>query len=309
MKIYYDFTPSVCQSAVALGNFDGLHIGHQKVIAQAVQGEKRGLMPTVLTFDDNLIKNLDGSPCERIITSEYKSHLLEQLGVRQLYILPFLSVKDMTAEEFVKSVLIDVCKAKEACCGFNFTFGRGGTAGSRVLADLCAARGLSTAVADAVLAGGTPVSSTRIRGLISAGRAEDAAKLLGRPFCFISPVLRGRRIGHTLGTPTVNQAVPDDFIKPKYGVYVSKVYLKNGKTYCGVTNVGVKPTVGSNTVLVETWMPDYHGPEIYGETIRTDLMKFLRPERKFSGLEELKSQILLNAEQAKEFFKNSKNPL
>lgn len=302
MKVYYDFTHSETDSAVALGNFDGLHIGHQKVILQAAKCAKHGLTPTVLTFSGNNCKNAPGKPCGEIITLEYKIKLLEQMGIKHVYVIPFRSVKDMTAEDFVTSVLIDVCRAKETSCGFNFTFGRGGTAGSGDLSAICSQYGIESNVAEAVLSGGTPVSSTRIRGLIAEGRVDEAAKLLGRPFCFLSPVIRGRRIGHSLGTPTANQEIPAGFVKPKYGVYVSRVYLK-GKSYCGVTNIGVKPTVGSDCVLSETWMPDYTGGEIYGETIRTDIMKFLRPEKKFSGLDELKKQILINGGQAEDFFK------
>ena len=302
MKVYYDFTHSDGNSAVALGNFDGLHKGHQKVISQAVECAKSGLVPTVLTFSGNDCKNTPGKPCGEIITMEYKISLLERTGVKQLYVIPFLSVKDMTAEEFIKSVLIGVCSAKETSCGFNFTFGRGGKAGSGTLSNLCSRYGIENNVANAVLCGGAPISSTRIRGLIAEGRVDEAEKLLGRPFCFLSPVIRGKRIGHSLGTPTANQEIPAGFIKPKYGVYVSRVYLKD-KSYCGVTNIGVKPTVGSDCVLAETWMPDYTGGEIYGETIRTDLMRFLRPEKKFSGLDELKKQIIINAGQAEDFFK------
>lgn len=304
MKVYYDFTPSEDNSAVALGNFDGLHKGHQKVILQAVGCGSHGLIPTVLTFSGNNCKNAPGKPCGEIITMEYKINLLDKWGIKQLYVIPFQSVRNMAAEGFVTSVLINVCKAKETSCGFNFTFGRGGSAGSGTLSNICSHYGIENNVAEAVLSGGKPISSTRIRGLISGGRVDEAAKLLGRPFCFISPVIRGRRIGHSLGTPTANQEIPAEFIKPKYGVYVSRVYLK-GKSYCGVTNIGVKPTVGSDRVLAETWMPDYTGGEIYGETIHTDIIKFLRPEKKFSGLDELKKQILINAGQAEDFLKKN----
>ncbi len=302
MKVYCDFTHSEGESAVALGNFDGLHKGHQKVILQAAECAKRGLEPTVLTFSGNTCKNSPEKPCGEIITMEQKISLLERMGIKQLYVLPFISVKDMTAEEFVTSVLSGVCKAKETSCGFNFTFGRGGTAGSGALAELCARRGIESSVAGAVISGGKPISSTRIRRLIAEGRVGEAAELLGRPFCFVSPVVRGNRIGSSLGTPTANQKVPPEFVKPKYGVYASRVYL-NGKYYCGVTDIGLKPTVGSDRVLVETWMPDYAGGDLYGKTIRTEILKFLRPEKKFSGLGELKKQILINAEQSRDFFK------
>lgn len=301
MKVYYDLTPSAGDSAVALGSFDGLHVGHRKVIASAVSGKGQGLLPTVLTFAANPLADLGGRPGGEIITQEQKIALLEEFGVEQLYILRFAAIKNLPPEEFVDEVLVKVCRAKEVCCGFNFTFGCGGRAGSEALAVLCAQRGIRAEVTGAVLSGGEPVSSTRIRGLIAAGDMAGAAELLGRPYGYCSAVQHGRRLGRELGTPTLNQAIPQDFVLPRFGVYASRVVIGD-KAYVGVTNVGVKPTVGSASALAETWMPGYSGGDLYGRTVRVDLMQFLRPERKFSGLDELKMEIIKNGEQAKEYF-------
>lgn len=304
MKVYYDLVPAAGDSAVALGSFDGLHIGHKKVISTAVEAKKQGLVPTVLTFAHNPLTDLGGSAGGEIITQEQKIDLLEKFGVEQLYILKFSAVKDLSAEEFVDRILAGVCRAKEVCCGFNFTFGCGGKGDSAMLSRLCAERGIKTAVTHAVLLDGEPVSSTRIRSMIANGEVDEAARLLGRPYGYILPVLHGRRLGRELGTPTLNQAVPKDFVLPRFGVYVSRVFF-GGAWYCGVTNVGIKPTVGSPSVLAETWLTDYSGPDIYGETVRVDLVQFLRPEHKFSGLDELKAEILKNGEQAKEYFRKN----
>ena len=304
MKVYYDLVPAAGDSAVALGSFDGLHIGHKKVISTAVEAKKQGLVPTVLTFAHNPLTDLGGSAGGEIITQEQKIDLLEKFGVEQLYILKFSAVKDLSAEEFVDRILAGVCRAKEVCCGFNFTFGCGGKGDSAMLSRLCAERGIKAAVTHAVLLDGEPVSSTRIRSMIANGEVDEAARLLGRPYGYILPVLHGRRLGRELGTPTLNQAVPKDFVLPRFGVYVSRVFF-GGTWYCGVTNVGIKPTVGSPAVLAETWLTDYSGPDIYGETVRVDLVQFLRPEHKFSGLDELKVEILKNGEQAKEYFRKN----
>jgi riboflavin kinase/FMN adenylyltransferase len=301
MKVYHDLTTSVQNTAVALGNFDGLHLGHQKVISSAVAQKAQGLSPTVLTFAANPLTDLGGRAGGEIITQEQKIDLLGQLGVEQLYILNFAEVKDFTPEEFVNQILVRVCCAKTVCCGFNFTFGCGGRANSQTLSRLCAERGIHTQVAGAVLFDGEPVSSTRIRSLIANGDVDEAAELLGRPYGYHSEVQHGRRIGRTLGTPTLNQAIPKDFVLPLFGVYVSKVIL-NGHEYIGVTNVGINPTVGASCARAETWMPDYHGPDFYGETVQVNLIKFLRPEVRFSGLDELKTAILMDGEQAREFF-------
>lgn len=301
MKVYYDLTPAAGDSAVALGSFDGLHLGHRKVIASAVSAKGQGLLPTVLTFAANPLADLGGRPGGEIITQEQKIALLEEFGVEQLYILRFAAIKDLSPEEFVDEVLVKVCRAKEVCCGFNFTFGCGGKANSETLVGLCAQRGIRAEVAGAVLSGGEPVSSTRIRRLIAAGDMTGAAELLGRPYGYCSAVQHGKRLGRELGAPTLNQAIPQNFVLPRFGVYASRVIIGD-KAHVGVTNVGVKPTVGSPSALAETWMPDYSGADLYGATVRVELMQFLRPERKFSGLDELKVEIIKNGEQAKDYF-------
>lgn len=298
MKLFYDLTPSEEDCAVALGNFDGLHLGHQRVLSLALQGAENGLAPAVLTFDT--------APAGgRIFPQKRKVEILERFGFRKLYLLHFESLRDMTAQAFVREVLAGVCRAKKACCGFNFTFGRGGKAGSAELARLCAPLRIEAAVAPPVLAGGAPVSSTRIRGLIAAGRVDEAARLLPCPFGYETPVLPGRHLGRRLGAPTLNQPLPEELVRPKFGVYVSAVYF-DGAAHCGVTNVGVRPTVGAPAALAETWMPDYAGADLYGRTVRVDLLRFLRPERRFAGLPELRAAILRNGRQAREYF--SKNP-
>lgn len=307
MRVFETLTPSAGESAAALGNFDGVHLGHRKVLSLAVRGRERGLIPTVLTFAENPLEDLGGASGGRLLPQEEKIRLLEELGIEQLYILRFREIRDLSAEEFVDRVLIGVLNAKEACCGFNFTFGRGGTADSRVLSALCAERGIGVSIAGAVLLDGTPVSSTRIRGLIENGRVDEAARLLGRPFGYRSPVLRGRRLGHKLGTPTANQALPRGFVVPRFGVYASTAEA-GGREYPGVTNVGVKPTVGADEPNLETWMPDYRGGDLYGRPLAVRLFKFLRPERRFSGLEELKGEILRDGGRMREFFRRNPAP-
>lgn len=296
MIIYRDLSSPGEKSAVALGMFDGLHIGHRKVIALAAEGSARGLVPTVLTFSA-MPKSLGASGGELLPEAE-KIRLLEEMGIRQLYLLPFESVRNISAPDFVRSVLKNICRAEEACCGFNFTFGRGGTAGSAELRRLCAECGIGVSVAPAVLADGEPVSSTRIRALLRDGDAENAARLLGRPFAFCSEVVSGQRLGRRLGTPTLNQAVPPGSVLPRFGVYASAAEV-GGKLWCGVSNVGVHPTVGALPAAVcETWMPEYAGPELYGVPVRVGLLRFLRPEKKFPDLQSLQAEILKNGEQA-----------
>lgn len=300
MIINRELRPSELPSAIALGSFDGLHRGHRKVISLALAGAEQGLAPTVLTFEENPKAGAHGFG-GMLLPEQEKIRLLEKMGIAQLYLLSFDSIKGLAPQEFVSGVLAGVCKARLACCGFNFTFGRGGTAGSVDLRRLCGPLGIETTVAGAVLAEGEPISSTRIRRLLEEGRADEAARLLGRPFGYESPVLAGRKLGRRLGAPTLNQAVPQELVRPKFGVYVSAVSF-GGTITCGVTNVGVKPTVGSDAVLAETWMPGYGGPDLYGQTVRVDLLNFLRPERKFGSLGELSEEIRRNGAQAEQYF-------
>lgn len=301
MNVFRTLEPSAGDSAVALGNFDGLHIGHQKVISLALDGATDGLLPTVFTFEENPLVDLVGGAGGRLQTQDEKIGFLRSMGVRQLYMLDFRSVKDLSAEEFVEHVLIKCMRAKKVCCGFNFTFGRGGKADSAALSALCKARGVEVSVAQAVLLDGTPVSSTRIRGLVESGRVEDAQRLLGRPFGYCMPVQHGQKLGHSLGTPTLNQELPQGFVQPKFGVYVSRVSIE-GENYFGVTNVGIRPTVGADHPISETWMPDYRGGDLYGKSIRVELLRFLRPEHRFSTLEELQRAIVRDGNRARKIF-------
>ncbi len=293
MKLYHDRRISARPSAVALGAFDGLHIGHSRVIGSA---RKEGLLTSVFTFQDDLIR--EGKRAPRILSQRRKMVLLEKMGVEQCWIAAFSEIRDMSAEEFMEKILKEVCRAKVVCCGRDFHFGRGGNGTSAQLEAFCRENGIEARVAEPVLLSGSPVSSTRIREAAAEGRMEEAAALLGRPFSLDTPVVHGRQLGRTLGVPTINQPIPEDFVLPRFGVYASVVTIC-GKTYYGVTNIGVKPTVGADAPLSETWMPDYRGPELYGDTVVTELIAFIRPEQKFGSIRELQENIFRDRISAK----------
>ncbi|MBQ8670447.1 MAG: riboflavin biosynthesis protein RibF, partial [Oscillospiraceae bacterium] len=182
-------------------------------------------------------------------------------------------------------------------CGFNFHFGAGGRGDVAMLRERCGAAGVPVDVIEPFEMEGKPVSSSRIRACIEEGRVEEANRLLGRRFGYAYEVIHGRQLGRTIGVPTMNQRMPEELITPKFGVYASVVYC--GETpYLGVTNIGVKPTVGSDYVISETWIPSFAG-DLYGQSPRVELLSFIRPERKFNGLEELQKEILENEKQAR----------
>lgn len=294
MKLFEELTPSGEPTAVALGVFDGLHLGHRRVIGAALHAPET---PAVFTFETDVLgKAGKGAPV--LLPREKKLALLGELGVRLCWSIPFSAIRDMEAEAFARDVLAGVCRAKRVCCGFNFHFGKNGAGTVQTLAQLGERYGFTVSVTEPVtLAGGT-VSSTRIRSLIADGEIEEANRLLGRPFSYDFPVVHGRQLGRTLGFPTVNQRIPENFILPRFGVYASLVDV-GGEKYYGVTNVGVKPTVGSEGPVCETWMPDYRGRELYGETVSCELHGFVRDERRFPGLRELQEQIFRDRETAK----------
>lgn len=281
-------------SSLALGAFDGLHRGHMAVIRRAcAPGEGgRRLQPAVFTFSRSPAGN------NAVLTGRDKERLLEDAGVEVLYSLEFSQVKDWEAEAFVEQVLFETCAAQRLCCGEDFRFGRGARGDTALLQTLCDRRGVELTVVPPVKEGGEKVSSTRIRAAVEAGDISLANRLLGRPFGFSLEVIHGNHIGTGLGTPTINQAIPEGFVLPRFGVYASWCRV-GGEYFYGVTNVGVKPTVGSDRVLAETWMPEFQG-DLYGKRVRVFLLEFLRPEKKFGSLEELKAAIQTNGEQAKE---------
>ena len=281
-------------SSLALGAFDGLHRGHMAVIGRAcAPGEGgRRLQPAVFTFSRSPAGN------SAVLTGRDKERLLEDAGVEVLYSLEFSQVKDWEAEAFVEQVLFETCAAQRLCCGEDFRFGRGARGDTALLQTLCDRRGVELTVVPPVKEGGEKVSSTRIRAAVEAGDISLANRLLGRPFGFSLEVIHGNHIGTGLGTPTINQAIPEGFVLPRFGVYASWCRV-GGEYFYGVTNVGVKPTVGSDRVLAETWMPEFQG-DLYGKRVRVFLLEFLRPEKKFGSLEELRAAIQTNGEQAKE---------
>ena len=298
MNIEYQVPQMKRDTAVALGFFDGLHRGHRKVISGAVHAKERGLLPVVFTFLESPLGTLSQKSIPRLMTEEEKHRRLQALGVEEVVSLPFLSMKDLSAPSFVTSVLHEKLCAKEVYCGFNYHFGAGGSAGFEELQALCAPYSIKVFPCPPVLQGREPVSSTRIRGLLMGGKIEEANRLLGYRFGFAFPVVGGRRLGRLMGTPTLNQPFPEGFILPRFGVYASIVRFQDVVTY-GVTNIGVKPTVGADGPLAETWMPEYNGRDLYGEKVRTELVAFLRPEKKFSGIEQLRAAILKNGEEAR----------
>lgn len=289
MKCYQDLQTPEGELAAALGSFDGLHLGHRQVIGNTLSAP--GLRPAVITFQQNPSVSLQKKPVPLLTTNEQKLALLEEMGVEVVYLLPFDRIRDMEPEDFVEA-LYRVCRVRALSCGFNFRFGKNGRGDAGLLKELCREKGIELSVTPPVSVAGETVSSTRIRACLEQGDVQQAGQLLGRPFGYDFEVTHGRRLGRTWGTPTINQPFPAGYVLPRFGVYASLVEVE-GQKYYGVTNIGVKPTVGSDCALSETWIPEFSG-DLYGKKVPVELLDFIRPERKFDSLDQLKNEILEN---------------
>ena len=291
-------------TCVALGNFDGIHLGHRKIVENCVlKAREEGLVSLVWSFRRHPEHILKGNfSSGNIISLRDKEAILKEIGIDHLFLEDFERVRDYTPEEFCEKILIRQLSARFVFCGFNFRFGKNGRGDAAFLKSYLGAKGISVITEEPVCLNGLPVSSTRIRTLLAEGETEAVKVLLGRPYSIRFPVLHGKRLGRTIGFPTLNQVFPEEYVTPKKGVYAVRVTF-DGNEYFGVCNVGSRPTVDDDDrVIAETHLLDFSG-ELYGKEVRVEFHRFLRAEKKFSSLEELKSQIGKDRETARLFWK------
>lgn len=290
------------ETAVAIGKFDGVHIGHRKLLAEILEQKKQGLLACVFTFDPSPAV-LFGSGDPRVITTvAEKRKVFEQLGVDVLVEFPLTKETAATEpEEFVTKYLVESLKSRFIAAGEDLSFGKKGLGNAALLRQMAPELGFIVKTIDKVCVDGQEVSSTRIRALLEKGDMLRAAQLLGAPFPVSGTVQHGHRIGRTLGFPTVNLIPPEDKILPPFGVYYSKVRYGE-KEYIAISNVGRKPTVsGQEKVGVESYLYDFE-QDIYEEDIDVSLYEFRRPEQRFNGLDALKAQLQLDIAAGREYF-------
>ncbi len=285
--------------AVALGYFDGLHVGHRAVIGAAIDWAGRnGAAPAVFTFSLPRDNTLKGS---RLLDTDEKHRAAEKMGVRYYTAPPFDEFKNESPEAFLDD-LIGKLHARALCCGENFTFGAKAAGNVTLLRALCAGRGVEVIVVPTAMFEGKPVSSTRIRSALSGGDIPAVNAMLGQPYAVQFPVKHGAGLGRTLGFPTINQLFPDGYQLPRFGIYITRTVIA-GRWYPSATGLGTRPTVNDDDSLVtcETFIPDFTG-DLYGETPKVEFYAYLAPSRKFGSLEELKACIADAAEQARAYF-------
>lgn len=288
-------------TVVALGNFDGVHLGHQKLIKNAVDFAKlQELKSAVFTFS-NHPKNFKGKKeVKGIIDFQEKCRILESLNVDYLFNIAFDPyIRKLSSVEFVDEILINKFKIRQAYCGFNYRYGYRASGNPEKLLHYGIEKGFGLHILEPFTIDGIVVSSTEIRSAIAGGNIKLANKYLGRPYAFNGKVISGSRLGRTIGFPTANLAMDDSMVLPLSGVYVSRTTV-DGKVYKSISNIGKKPTVGGSEKNLETHIFDF-SDDLYGKTIRVEFLDFMRKEERFSGVEELKKVIERDSAKARNY--------
>lgn len=290
---------------VALGFFDGVHLGHGALLRLARQcADRLDCKAAALTFDVHPQQVLTGREVSMLTTTGERVRLMKELyGIHEVMVLHF--DREMAAldwEDFIDRYLVRQCNACHVVCGYDYSFGSRGLGTPEKLRDKCAALGIGCDIVEKMELDGVTLSSTNIRQLLEAGDVEQANRCLGHPYAMTGTVAPGKQLGRKLGIPTANMAVTPGFLSPAPGVYATKVLLPDGTAKAAVTNVGIRPTVEDGMgLLIEPWILDFDG-DLYGRELRVEFHTRLRPERRFDSLEALKAEILRNAAQTRAYF-------
>ena len=285
----------------ALGFFDGVHLGHQALLAQCVRlAEQLNIQTAAITFEDHPQSLFTREHPPLLTTAEDRRDLLRQYGMAHIYQFPVTeAVMGKTWDAFLEELL--EYGAAGFVCGYDFRFGHRGEGNAQRLAQFCRERDLPCVIVPEQDLDGIRISSTYIRRQLESGDMATAVKFLGHPHILTGKVVKGHQLGRKLGFPTANLRLPENMVIPRFGVYACVARVE-GKRYGAVTNVGTRPTVSGRGITVEPWILDYSG-DLYGKEITLEFIRFLRPEAKFPSLEALQAEIFRNAEQVREILK------
>lgn len=279
------------RTAVTIGNFDGVHKGHQKLLTELkTLSEKEHLTPVVYTFLKHPLNILQGEGTLKTITEKpQKEEIFSKLGFNTVIFESFVNVKDLAPEEFVKQVLVDKLHMKLAVVGENNRFGKNSAGDASLLCKLGEIYGFSVHVVKPLMINGVVCSSSEVRNAVINGNVGLAQKLLGRPYRLSGTVIHGKELGRTYGFPTANIIAPEESLKPKYGVYATFAYLE-GKQYPAITNVGTTSFDKVKIERVETHIIGFDG-DLYGKTITIDFLCWMRGFVPYRSVEELEKQL------------------
>lgn len=287
------------KTALAMGKFDGIHLGHKKLLNMILDQRQDGLKATVFTFEPSPEEFFVGHTVRQLFTREEKRRAFEKMGVDILVEFPLTADTAATPpEDFVRTILSEDLNARYIAAGTDVSFGDKGRGDQYLLRNMSKELGFELHLIDKVMLDGQEVSSTRVRNVVADGDMPMAKRLLGDDYSVSGIVEHGAHLGTTIGVPTVNVLPPDNKLLPPFGVYKSTVVIGD-RSFAGMTNIGRKPTVSdSGRVGVETYIYDFN-EDVYGKFIEVKLLKFMRPEMKFDGVEQLKAQIHTDIEEAR----------
>ena len=280
------------KTAVAIGKFDGLHLGHMKILSETnLAAQKYNLVPTVYVIN---ISNL-------LTTKDEKVEIIKNFGINNVVFREFDDeFKNISPYDFFENVLLKKLNAGHIVVGEDFCFGKNRSGNADLLKKLCSDNNIGISIVKKVSVEGEILSSTLVRSVLSEGNVEKARKILGRYYSVTQKVVHGKKLGSKLGFPTINFSDTKKLM-PKQGVYITSV-LYNGKTIAAITNVGTNPTVDcDNKIKVETFILDFCG-DLYGSTIKVEFIKHIRDEMKFASEQELKNRVLYDIECARKYF-------
>lgn len=297
--------PRLRGAVVALGNFDGFHLGHQAVVGRAIERARAEGRPAIVaTFDPHPKRFFKPDSTHfRLTTLDQRQRLFAHAGADAMLVFPFdAGLAGLTARGFAEDRLVARIGAGGVVTGADFTFGKGREGDVAALAELGGQLGFSADVVPPVTLDGETVSSSSIREHLRAGRPRDAARLLTRPFSIEGVVEGGARLGRTLGYPTANMVLLN-YLRPAYGIYAVRARLVDGRQLDGVANLGIRPTIEPPLELLESFFFDFSG-DLYGQQIEVSLIEYLRPEAKFHSLDALKVQMDQDAAQARMLLKD-----
>lgn len=300
MKIIKDLDAvQLHNTAVSIGKFDGIHAGHQLIFKELADRKKQGMTVVVFTFDRSPKTIRTSEQVRYIFTEQEKYYYYEQMGVDIL--IEYTMSKeflDLSPREFVKKILVDKLDVRFFCAGTDFHFGKGRLGDVRMLTELGSEFGFEVEIIKKKQYHSGDLSSTRVRGMIAEGKMEEAKESMGHAYAVHGVIVHGKQLGRKVGMPTINLLPDESKLLPPNGVYAARVLLE-GRVLYGITNVGCKPTV-SNThqMTIETYLFDFQ-EDVYGKEVWVELHSFIRPEKKFPSLEDVKKQVDLDIEVCK----------
>ena len=290
---------------IALGFFDGVHNGHAALMRRTAQVAREiGATPAAFTFDPHPQTVILGRPMPLLTSPEDRADLMRKYyGIQDVIVEPFTPQRmKQPWREFLEETLVGDLGAVHLVAGHDYHFGYKGEGNPQRLQQTCQALGIGCDIIPKVEQEGITVSSTYIRTLVAQGEIERANEFLGHPYTLSDRVSHGKKLGSTLGFPTVNLRLKENVLSPAKGVYATKVILENGETHPAVTNVGTRPTVDDgNQLTIEGFILDFQG-DLYGQKIQMEFYKYLREERKFPSFAALTAEVMHNAEQTREYF-------